>query len=82
MKDYEATWTEGSHHTMHTQGITIATTKKHQFPHVCIFDEKGEMQITTKATLKQKLEVELLARTVHQADGTIIKINGVLYSGS
>ena len=36
-----------------------------------IFDEMGGMQITTKATLKNKLKVEISARTVQQADVTI-----------
>ena len=44
-----------------------------------IFDEMGEMQITTKATLQNKLKIEMSARTVQQADVTTIDGCAVLW---
>ena len=60
---------------MNSHDIDLKAVVSHELAPVptSIFDEMGEMQITTtKATLKNKLKIEMSARTVQQADVTII----------
>ena len=67
---------------MNSRDLEVKDVFSHELALVptSIFDEMGAMRIkTTKATLKNKLKVEISARTVQQADVTIIDGCAVLW---